>query len=132
MPLSAFAGLNAQGTWVLDIQNATTKGLTGTINNFSLSFQKPVPTSDLGVPGADNINTSFRIFNLAQANAMSAQAWTPVGSASNNAGTGATSADTMATSGKVTALAVDPSDPTGQHRLRRPAPPAVSGRPPTS
>ena len=55
---------------------------TGTINSWSLSFQKPVPTSGLGVPGADNINASFRIFNLGQANAMSAEAWTPVGPAS--------------------------------------------------
>ena len=113
IPLSAFAGFNAQGTWVLDVQNSSATGLSGTLNSWSISFQRPVPNSDLGVPGADNINTSFRIFNLAQANSMSAQAWTPVGSASNNAGTGATSADTMATSGRVTAIAVDPSDSTG-------------------
>ena len=59
-----------------------TAGATGTINSWSLSFQKPVPTSGLGEPGADNINASFRIFNLGQADAMSAEAWTPVGPAS--------------------------------------------------
>ncbi len=112
-PLSDFAGLNAQGTWVLIIQNSSTAGMTGTLNNWSLSFQRPEPTSDLGVPGADNIGATFRIFNLDQADAMSAEAWTPVGSASNNAGAGVTTADTMATSGRVTAIAVDPSDPTG-------------------
>ena len=82
MPLSAFAGMIAQGTWVLVVQNNSTTGGTGTINSWSLSFQKPVPTSGLGVPGADNINASFRIFNLGQADAMSAEAWTPVGPAS--------------------------------------------------
>ncbi len=112
-PLSDFAGLNAQGTWVLTVQNTSAAGKTGTLNSWSLSFQRPEPTSDLGVPGADNISASFRIFNLDQASAMSAEAWTPVGSASNNAGAGVTTADTMATSGKVTAIAVDPSDPTG-------------------
>ena len=49
-----------------------------------------MPTSGLGVPGADNINASFRIFTLGQADAMSAEAWTPVGPASISAGAGAT------------------------------------------
>ena len=121
MPLSALAGMNAQGSWVLMIQNsATGSGGAGTVNSWSLSFQKPVPTSGLGEPGADDINASFRIFNLGQANAMSAEAWTPVGPASisgtgspTNSAAGSAESAIGARSGRVTGLAVDPSDPTG-------------------
>ncbi len=115
LPLSDFAGVSAQGTWVLVVQNNSTTNGTGTINSWSLSFQKPVPTSGLGEPGADNISASFRIFNLGQADAMSAEAWTPVGPASNSGTAGPSNGASAAsnTSGSVTALAIDPSDPTG-------------------
>jgi len=103
MPLSAFAGLNAAGTWTLVVQNATTgSGATGTLLGWSLSFQKLVPTTGLGVPGADNASVSFRIFTLGQTAALSSEEWTAVGPA---AITGA--------SGQVSAIAVDPSDPSG-------------------
>ncbi len=113
IPLSDFAGLNAQGTWVLVVQNGTTAGSTGTLNSWSLSFQRPTPTSGLGDPNSDDINTSFRIFDLAAGGATSGQAWTPVGSSSIGAGAGVGTASTTATSGSVSSLAVDPSDPTG-------------------
>ena len=122
MPLSAFAGQNAQGTWVLVVTNNSTTNQSGTINSWSLSFQKPLPTSGLGQSGADDINTSFRLFNLGQADAMSAEAWTPVGPASIGAGAGAgvgtgpggsAEATTAGRSGRVTGLAIDPSDSTG-------------------
>jgi len=122
LPLSAFAGENAQGTWVLLIQNNSKTHGTGTFNSWSLSFQKPVPTSGLGEPNADDINTSFRLFNLSASDAMSGQAWTPVGPASISAGTGVTTttgpsgsaeATTAGRSGRVSGLAIDPSDPTG-------------------
>ena len=103
IPLSDFAGLNAAGTWTLVIQNATTgsKGV-GTINSWSLSFQKPAPTSGLGEPGSDNVSTGFRIFTLGQTDALSGQTWTAVGPAAITGG-----------SGQVSAIAVDPSDPSG-------------------
>ena len=111
-------GMSAQGSWVLVVQNSG--GSSGTINSWSLTFQKPLPTSGLGVPGADNINASFRLFNLGQADAMSAQAWTPVGAASiapsgtSTSSTGGSAENTTANrSGRVTGLAIDPSDPTG-------------------
>ena len=116
MPLSALAGMNAQGTWVLVVQNNSTTGGSGTINSWSISFQKPLPTSGLGEPGADDINASFRIFNLAQADAMSAEAWTPVGPAAINSSATASGGNESATgarSGRVTGLAIDPSDPSG-------------------
>jgi subtilisin-like proprotein convertase family protein len=113
MPLSGFAGLNAQGTWVLVVDNSSKIGQIGTVNSWSLSFQKPAPTSGLGVPGADNISASFRIFDLNPASGISGQAWVPVGSASTGAGAGSTSASTTATAGRVSGLAIDPSDTTG-------------------
>ena len=49
IPLANFAGLQAAGTWTLVIQNAAGgSGGTGTLNSWSLSFQKPVPTTGLG------------------------------------------------------------------------------------
>jgi subtilisin-like proprotein convertase family protein len=103
MPLSAFAGLNAAGTWTLVLQNsATGSGATGTLLGWSLSFQKLLPTTGIGVPGADNASLGFRIFSLGQTTAQSSEQWTAVGPA---AITGA--------SGQVSAIAVDPSDPSG-------------------
>ncbi|MGA2704845.1 MAG: VCBS repeat-containing protein, partial [Isosphaeraceae bacterium] len=106
MPLAAFAGLNAAGTWTLVIQNATTAnggtGATGSLTSWSLSFQKPLPTSGLGEPGSDDINASFHIFTLAQTAALSSEAWTAVGPAAITGG-----------SGQISAIAVDPSDPSG-------------------
>ncbi len=98
-PLSAFEGVNAQGAWTLVI---TSTGGTATLNGWSLSFQKPLPTSGLGEPGSDNISASFRIFTLGQADALSSQAWTAVGPAAISGA-----------SGQVSAIAVDPSDPSG-------------------
>ena len=120
MSLSAFAGIDAKGSWTLVITNSVTgSGGTGTLNSWSLTFQKPVPTSGLGDPNSDNVNTSFRIFNLAQANAVSSQAWTAVGPASIGGGGSTGSSSSIAESasgarsGRVGGLAVDPSDPTG-------------------
>ena len=99
-------GMNVQGIWTLVIQNASTTGGSGTLTGWSLTFQKPLPTTGLGQPGSDIATASFRIFTLSQADAASSQAWTSVGAAAANAAsnTGA---------GEVSAIAVDPSDPSG-------------------
>ncbi len=98
---TAFAGMNAQGTWTLVVQNAS-NSVTGTVNNWSLSFQKPLPTSGLGEPGSDDASLGFRIFTLSPTSALSSQAWTAVGGASSTV-----------EAGQVNAIAVDPSDPSG-------------------
>ena len=103
-------GTSVQGTWVLTIQNNSTTGGTGTITNWSLTFQKPLPTSGLGEPGSDDYSTSFRIFTLAQSDALSSEAWTAVGPASIGGGSSNPGGDP---SGRVTGLAIDPSDPSG-------------------
>ena len=105
LPLSVFASdnLNAKGTWTLVITNsATGSGTTGTFNGWSLSFQKPLPTTGLGAAGSDNVSASFNIFTLGQTDGLSSEQWTAVGPA---AITGA--------SGQVSAIAVDPSDASG-------------------
>ena len=103
MPLADFAGLNAAGTWTLVITNSTSgSGGVGTFNGWSLAFQKPLPTSGLGEPGSDDVSTSFRIFTLSQTDSLSSEEWTSVGPGSI---TGA--------SGQVSAIGVDPSDPSG-------------------
>ena len=60
MPLSAFQGLDAKGTWTLVLTNSTTgSGAVGTFNGWSLSFQKLLPTTGTSVQGSDNVNASF-------------------------------------------------------------------------
>ncbi len=110
---TAFAGQSAQGTWTLVIQNATIAsmgtGASGSFTGWSLSFQKPLPTTGLGEPGSDIFTGSFRIFTLSQVDALSSQQWTAVGPASIGSG----STGNADPSGRVTGLAIDPSDPSG-------------------
>ena len=95
-------GMNVQGTWTLVVPNTSTTGTTGTFKGWSLTFQKPLPTNGLGQPGSDDATVSFQLLTLGQTDALSSQAWSPVGDASSTDETG-----------EVTAIAVDPSDPTG-------------------
>ena len=103
MPLTAFEGLNAKGTWTLVITNSQSgSGNAGTFNGWSLSFQKPLPTTGLGTQGSDNISSSFRIFTLGQTDGLSSEQWTSVGPAA-----------ITGSSGQVSAITVDPSDASG-------------------
>lgn len=95
-------------TYLLEITN--TGPTAGRLNSWSLTFQKPVPITGLGEPVADRTTTSFRIFNMNPTNPNSSNQWTPVGPA----GTGARGPGLNAeVSGRVNAIAVDPSDPSG-------------------
>jgi subtilisin-like proprotein convertase family protein len=104
------SGMNVQGTWVLTITNNSTTGGFGLFNSWSLTFQKPLPTSGLGEPGSDIFTGSFRIFTLSQVDALSSEAWTAVGPASIGEGSSVNGTDP---SGRVTGLAIDPSDASG-------------------
>ncbi|WP_422931842.1 Ig-like domain-containing protein [Singulisphaera sp. PoT] len=109
-PLSAFNGKAAGGQWKLVIKNdaATSTGRIGSLTSWSLTFQKAVPISGLGEPVADQSTVGFRIFADNATNPLTNDTWTSVGPATitNNApGNGY--------SGSVTAIAVDPSDPSG-------------------
>src|SRR5262249_22505527 len=112
-PLSAFAGASAQGTWVLTIQNNSTTGRTGTISGWTLSFAKPAPPTGLGEPGTDTIGASFRLFTLGQSNATSSGTWTAVGPAAIGTSSGGDEGSASGGAGRVTGLAIDPSDSSG-------------------
>ena len=111
---TAFAGTSAQGTWTLVVQVlASPIAGAGTFNGWSLSFQDPLPTTGLGEPASDNFNGSFRIFTLSQTDALSSQEWTAVGPASIGGGSSGNSGSGTDPSGRVSGLAIDPSDPSG-------------------
>ena len=104
--LSLFNGKAAAGLYTLRISNTpgSGAGVDGTLNLWRLIFQRQIPGDGLGEPVADRIAADFRIFTMDQENGLSSGTWTAVGPASINNGGGA---------GRVTGLAVDPSDPSG-------------------
>ena len=98
---------NSLGTWNLVILNGGTS--TGTLKNWSLTFQKPVSATGLAEDPIDRSTAYFQIFNLAPSNALANSTFTAVGPAgvtvsANGKGTFA---------GAVSTIAVDPSDTTG-------------------
>jgi len=97
---AGFLDLSSGGTWELEVESAG--GTTATLNSWSLLFEKPLPTSGLGEPVADRANEGFRIFQADPANPLSRNTWTSVGPASIEY-----------SSGRIGAMAADPSDPTG-------------------
>ncbi|MCY2953695.1 MAG: proprotein convertase P-domain-containing protein [Planctomycetota bacterium] len=98
-------GQKSAGIWRLQITSSDVVfSRSGTLNYWSLTFRKPVPSSGLGEAVADQYTTGFRIFTMDPANPLSHSEWTSIG--------GATTGNN-ASAGRVGALAVDPSDPTG-------------------
>jgi len=94
---AGFLGLSSGGTWELVIE-----GGNATLNSWSLIFEKPLPTSGLGEPVADLAGGSFRILQMNPTDPLSRSEWTAVGPA-----------PLMGSAGRIGAMAVDPSDPTG-------------------
>jgi subtilisin-like proprotein convertase family protein len=107
-PLSDLKGHASGGTWTLRITNRNPAD-TGTLSSWSLSFQKPLPTSGLGDPVADRQTFNFQIFNIAPTNPLANDTWTAVGPA----GITTTTGQNGTFAGSVATVAVDPSDPTG-------------------
>ncbi|OJW21002.1 MAG: hypothetical protein BGO49_30085 [Planctomycetales bacterium 71-10] len=103
---SGFEGATSGGDWTLTIEG-TEAGASATLSSWALLFQKPLPTSGLGEPVADQTSLSFRIFQTALSSDLSHNTWTSVGAASVLTG------DVEGSAGRVSALAQDPSDPTG-------------------
>jgi subtilisin-like proprotein convertase family protein len=100
--LDGLAGINVKGTWILRVTSSS--AAAGTINAWSLTFQKPILASDLGQAVADQTSGGFRIFTEDTSIAQSSTQFTALGGASLNSGDN---------SGRVGGLAVDPSDPSG-------------------
>jgi subtilisin-like proprotein convertase family protein len=114
--LGVLKNQNVQGTWTLSIENDGTQNRTGTLNSWSLTFLKPVPPSGEGEPVADQKQLNFRLFNVDPTGMLSHSEWTPLGPASTtDVETDGFSvlATPFAESGRVNAIAMDPSDPTG-------------------
>ncbi len=105
-PLSNLAGKLSGGLWTLEISNNGAR--TGSLTSFSLTFQKPLPSSGLGDPVADRQSTSFRIFNIAPTNPLANDTWTAIGPA----GVITTAGQPNTFAGPVATVAYDPSDPT--------------------
>ncbi|WP_337176243.1 Ig-like domain-containing protein [Paludisphaera sp.] len=101
-----FEGATSGGDWELTIEG-TEPGASALLSSWTLLFQKPLPTSGLGEAVADQTSLSFRVFQTDVANALSHNTWTSVGAASVLPGA------TTGSAGQVTAIAQDPSDPTG-------------------
>ena len=109
-PLAALAANSAfsgAGTWTLEIVTSKA-GKQGTLNSWSLQLTKPIVSSGLGEAVADQATVSFNIFTMDPTNPQSSNTWTSVGPQSNfNELTG------NADSGPIGAIAVDPSDLSG-------------------
>ncbi|HEY1684009.1 MAG TPA: proprotein convertase P-domain-containing protein, partial [Tepidisphaeraceae bacterium] len=103
-PLSVLLDSNSTGTWTLVIKNAGANS-TYTLSSWSMQITTPAPNTGAGATVADSGTTSFQLFNLGSSDDQSHEVWTPVGGAVN---TGSNSA-----AGPVTAIGVDPSDPSG-------------------
>ena len=83
-------------------------GGVGTLNGWSLSFQKPLPTTGLGRAGQRQRQHSFSIFTLGQTDGLSSEQWTAVGPAAITGACGPGECDRGRSLGRV-----------GQHGLRR-------------
>lgn len=102
IPLSRLQGKFTSGLWTLRVTN---NGITaGTLKGFNLHFPYFASGSGLGEPIADQFTTDFRIFTMDATNPVSDSVWTAVGPAASNQ---------HGSAGRVNAIAVDPSDPSG-------------------
>ena len=104
-PLANFNTTNSAGTWTLRVINTATAGSAspaGVINSFTLTLAKPVDATQDGLTTVDAGTIGLSIFNSLSTTAQAANTWLAVGPATADGHTG-----------KVGALTVDPSDPTG-------------------
>ncbi len=108
-PLSSFNGLDVKGDWTLAVQDLKANH-TGTLTNWSLTFQKPVSSTGLGENVADRATVNFKIFTMVPANALSHSEWAELGPDGSSTADGTV---TQGAAGRVSAIAVDPSDPSG-------------------
>jgi DNA-binding beta-propeller fold protein YncE/subtilisin-like proprotein convertase family protein len=102
-------GHDSQGVWKLEIVNVA-GGHVGTIGKWQLQLVRPVSGTGLGEAVADQATVSFRIFTMDPTNPLSSNEWTAVGPAGIGAKAGTLNGEI---SGRIGAIAVDPSDPSG-------------------
>jgi hypothetical protein len=102
-PLGNLAGKLSSGTWKLRVFNAGTS--TPDLTGWSLSLPQISGGTGLGEANADRFAVSFRVFNQDPTSALTQRVWTAVGPAPENGPGGNTA--------RMNAIAVDPSDPSG-------------------
>jgi subtilisin-like proprotein convertase family protein len=92
--------------WRLVIRNASGT-VAGQLNSWSLTLGRNSPTTGLGEAVGDDASLAFRMHQFDRTNPTSSNAWTEFGPQP------ADTATTPSRAGRVGAIAVDPSDPTG-------------------
>ncbi len=102
LPLTGILGRSSFGNWTLQVRNNGTQA--GTIDNWSLELPKADIGSGLGEPVADRFEVGFRIFTQEPSQAVTKQQWTPFGPAPLGG---------QSRINRITGLAMDPSDPSG-------------------
>ena len=102
LPLTGILGRSSFGNWTLQVRNNGTQA--GTIDNWSLELPKADIGSGLGELVADRFDVGFRIFTQEPSQVVTKQQWTPFGPAPL-AG--------QSRINRVTGLAIDSSDPSG-------------------
>lgn len=112
LPLSALIGRGSLGTWRLEIRNVGS--VPGQLVNWTLTLPRAIPGTGLGETLADRATVGFRIFTQDPANELTQQVWTPVGPASAAAVDVLTGGENLrSNAGRVTAITIDPTDPSG-------------------
>jgi len=105
--LGTLAGKNAKGTWSLEIKTNSVNRL-GTLDSWSLTLQKPLSASGTGQEASDRSVVSFRIHTFELTNPLARAEWVPLGPSGID-----NTALEARTAGTASAIAVDPSDPSG-------------------
>jgi subtilisin-like proprotein convertase family protein len=108
-PLDSLVGSTAATTFRLEITTAAGASI-GTLNSWRLIFTRAQTGTGLGEPIADQATIDFRIFNLDPTNPVASSEWVAVGPAGIDA-TGLGISGQSA--GRISAIAIDPSDPSG-------------------
>ncbi len=112
--LAGFIGLLAKGKWHLQVINRGTA--VATVSKFALTLDKPVITVGLGDTVADQTSLGFRVFFSDELKATGNKNWIPVGADGNTTFPNAAGGGVIAqptTNGRVSVIAVDPSDASG-------------------
>lgn len=105
---TALDGKASNGIWRLAITNNGAQA--GTINAWTLRLPRALLGTGLGEAVADRFSQSFRIFVQNPADSLTKTTWTAVGPATQEL---SSSTSNARITGRVNAIAVDPSDPSG-------------------
>jgi subtilisin-like proprotein convertase family protein len=114
IPQQSFAtklgNMSAKGDWTLEIVDDKAQN-NGVLNNWNLTLVKPLSLTGLGQV-SDRTTTVFRVFDFGKGSTNAQNTWTALGPASVDDSTSGTTV-AQGGAGAVTAIAVDPSDPSG-------------------